>query len=119
MNVQSNYLGVVVQDLAAASAFYRDTLGFAVDEGESIPGFYTQFKLNGESILALQAEAEVPDGQIFAPALQVEAIDQLYATWQARGVDVLEEPHDKPFGRTFLFRTPAGHVFRAYQPHVR
>ena len=39
---QANYLGIVVKDLAAATAFYRDTLGIPVDEGDSIPGYFTQ-----------------------------------------------------------------------------
>ena len=112
---QANYLGIVVKDLAAATAFYRDTLGVPVDEGDSIPGYFTQFKLDGGAVLALQANTEAPDDLAFEPALLVDDVDATYAAWQAKGVQMIDEPNDKPFGRTFLFRTPEGHVLRAYQ----
>ncbi|MCB9150615.1 MAG: VOC family protein [Caldilineaceae bacterium] len=112
---QANYLGVVVKDLAAATAFYRDTLGLTVDEQESIPGAYTQFVLDGSTILALQATTDIPGGQAFSPALLVDNVDATYNEWQQKGVELLDEPHDMPFGRTFLLRTPEGHVLRVYQ----
>jgi catechol 2,3-dioxygenase-like lactoylglutathione lyase family enzyme len=112
---QANYLGIVVNELEKATAFYRDTLGLAVDEAESIPGFYTQFKLDGGAILSLQANTEIPNGAPYEPALLVDNVDATFADWRQKGVDLLEEPNDKPFGRTFLFRTPDGHVLRAYQ----
>ncbi len=112
---QANYLGIIVKDVTAATAFYRDTLGIPVDEGDSTPGHFTQFKLDGGAVLALQASAESPDGLAFVPAFLVDDVDATYATWQAKGVQMIDEPNDKPFGRTFLFRTPEGHVWRAYQ----
>ena len=114
---QANYLGVVVSDLEASTAFYRDMLGLAVNEAESIPGQYVQFDLNGGAIMSLQAATEIPGGAPFEPALVVDNADATHAEWQAKGVDLLEAPNDKPFGRTFLFRTPEGQVLRAYQPH--
>ncbi len=115
--IQANYLGIVVKDLAAATAYYRDTLGLPVYEQESRPGFFTQFKLGGNATLALQAATEIPGNQPFEPALLVEDVDALYQQWQAQGVDLVNEPTDKPFGRTFLLRTPEGHVLRIYQSY--
>ena len=117
MKMQADYLGIVVKDIAAATAFYRDQLGWSVNEAESIPGAFTQFALAGDATVALQVQSEVPAGQRFAPAIKVEDIDVTYATWQAQGVEMLDEPTDRPFGRTFLFRTPEGHVWRAYATH--
>ena len=114
---QANYLGIVVNNLEAATAYYRDTLGLAVDEAECIPGFYTQFKLGNGVVMSLQANTQIPGGQAFEPALLVDNIDALHAEWKAKGVDLLDEPNDQPFGRTFLFRTPEGQVLRAYQYH--
>ena len=112
---KANYLGIVVRDLAAATAFYRDTLGLSVDEAESIPGRFIQFKLDGGAILALQADTAIPGGQDFEPALLVEDADASYAQWRANGVEMIDQPTDMPYGRTFLFRTPEGQVLRAYQ----
>ena len=117
MKMQANYIGMIVNDLAAATVFYRDQLGWSVNETESIPGAYTQFDLDGGTIVSLQAQSEVPNGQRFETAIQVADVDVTYAQWQAQGVEMLDEPNDKPFGRTFLFRTPEGHVWRAYEPH--
>ena len=114
MTMQASYIGLVVKDVAAATAFYRDQLGWAVDEAESIPGVFTQFALDGDTIVALQGVSDVPENQNFAPALLVDDVDAIYAQWRAQGVELLDEPNERPFGRTFLFRAPTGHVWRVY-----
>lgn len=115
---QMSWLGLMVKDIEAATAFYRDKLGLAVDEAESMPGVYTQFKLNGGgAILALVSrgfEQEVVS-QSFDTALMTADADAVYRQFQAAGVDLVGEPHDMPFGRTFLFNTPDGHVLRVLQ----
>ncbi|WP_142199270.1 VOC family protein [Streptomyces tendae] len=40
------------------------------------------------------------------------AIDGLHAEWAAKGVTVVEEPHDEPFGRTFAITDPDGNLIR-------
>ena len=116
MITQASYIGIVVEDLASATAFYRDRLGLTVNEAESIPGAFTQFELEGGALLALQAQTEAPGRPAYEPGLLVDDVDATYKAWREGGVEVLEEPQDKPFGRTFLFRTPDGHVLRAYGP---
>lgn len=112
---ENSYLGIVVDDLEGAIAFYQDTLGLVVNEVESIPGQYCQFDVGG-ALLSLQKETEIPTGQPFEPAFIVDDVDATYADWQAKGVELLDEPHDLPYGRTFLFKTPAGQIFRAFRP---
>lgn len=114
--ISPTYLGLVVDDLAAATTFYRDTLGLKVDEGASVPGAFTQFEVEGGAILALQAQTELPDRPAFELALQVDDVEATYRAWSERGVELIDAPNDQPFGRTFIFRTPDGHVMRAYQP---
>jgi predicted enzyme related to lactoylglutathione lyase len=112
---QMNFLGLVVKDLNSATAFYRDTLGLTVNEKESQPGFYTQFNTNGGAILGLVTGFEQQGvNQSFDTALQVSDVDGVYAAWKAAGVEMVNEPRDMPFGRTFLFRTPDGHILRVY-----
>ena len=118
MITRVSYIGIIVSDIPAATAFYRDRIGLAVDEAESIPGRYTQFRLDGGAMLGLLSGAEATAGQSFEPGMQVDDVDATYAEWRERGVDLLEEPHDLPFGRTFRFRTPDGQVLRAYRPHA-
>lgn len=111
---QLPFLGLVVKDINAASAFYRDTLGLPINEKESMPDFYTQFDLNGGATFALLTGFE-QEGieQNFDAALVVDDIDASYKAWKEAGVEMLGEPRDMPFGRTFLFRTPEGHILRA------
>lgn len=44
--------------------------------------------------------------------LVVDDVDAAYAQWQTDRVEMVCPPNDQPFGRTFLFRTPDGHVLR-------
>lgn len=39
-------------------------------------------------------------------------INDLYAAWTAKGVRVVEEPHDDVFGRTFVIADPDGNYIR-------
>jgi hypothetical protein len=39
-------------------------------------------------------------------------VDTIYATWTAKGVTVIEEPHDDVFGRTFVITDPDGNLIR-------
>ncbi len=38
-----SFLGLVVKDINAATAFYRDTLGLEINESASIPNMFTQY----------------------------------------------------------------------------
>lgn len=40
------------------------------------------------------------------------AIDDVYASWTAKGVTVVEELHDDVFGRTFVIADPDGNLIR-------
>jgi len=112
---QLPFLGLVVKDINAATQYYQESLGLSVNEAESIPDFYTQFTLNGGGAtfaLLTGFEHEGID-QNFDAALFVDDVDASYAAWQKAGVKMRSEPADMPFGRTFLFETPDGHVLRA------
>lgn len=40
------------------------------------------------------------------------AVDDLHAAWAAKGVTVVEPPHDEVFGRTFVITDPDGNLIR-------
>lgn len=111
---QMAFLGLVTKDINASTEYYQDVLGLPVNEKESIPDFYTQFDLNGGASLGLITGFEDESiQQNFDSALIVEDVDAAYEKWLKAGVKMLSEPRDMPFGRTFLFETPDGHVLRA------
>lgn len=115
MNTQMTFLGLIVKDVAEATEFYSQKLGLVVDEKESVPNVFTQFTTDGGAIFALIGGFEQEGiNQTFDTALLVADVDSTYQQWQAAGVEMLGEPHNMPFGRTFFCRTPDGHILRIY-----
>ncbi len=110
---------IAVPDLARSAAWYRDVLGFTVhDLGD--PGWCWLERdacvvMAGACPDAL-APAQLGDHGYFA-YVQVEAIDALYAEWQARGVSFIKPLRDEPWGmREFGIRTLDGHRMMFGQP---
>ena len=69
------YVGLVVKDVAEATAFFRDTLEFALDWAAPI---MAQFETQGGAILGLQL-ADLPGEQPFEVAFIVDDVDATYA----------------------------------------
>jgi predicted enzyme related to lactoylglutathione lyase len=110
---QMSWLGLVVKDIPAATEFYTQKLGLTLDEKESIPNYYSQFVTQGGAILALiNGFDQEGINQPFDTGLIVADVDAVFTHWQTAGVEMISEPRDMPFGRTFLLRTPDGHVLR-------
>jgi predicted enzyme related to lactoylglutathione lyase len=110
---QMAWLGLVVKDIPAATEFYTKKLGLTLDEAESIPNIYSQFITQGGALLGLITGFEQEGiNQPFDTAFMVADVDAAYTQWQTAGIEMVSEPHDMPFGRTFLFRTPDGQVLR-------
>ncbi len=42
----------------------------------------------------------------------LESVDAVYKEWTAKGVTVVEEPHNDVFGRTFMISDPDGNLIR-------
>lgn len=108
-----SFLILYTPDIPAARAFYADLLGMTV-ETES-PGFLQLRAPSGGGVaLGIQAGEVKPSG----PELwwEAEDIDALRATLAERGVRIVEEPQDKPFGRTLAFADPAGNTLYAFRP---
>jgi predicted enzyme related to lactoylglutathione lyase len=110
---QMAWLGLVVKDIPAATEFYTQKLGLTRDEKESKLNFYSQFVTQGGAVLGLiNGFEQAGINQPFDTAFMVADADAVYAQWRETGVEMVSEPHDMPFGRTFLFRTPDGHILR-------
>ncbi len=122
-------IGLVVRDIPRAVRFYQEALGLHLRfvQGEA----YALFQI-GATKLALQlARPAGPDlpvaVDLVAPrsdsgvsvlvAFAVEDADQWCATLRERGVPILREPADYPWGdREFSIRDPDGHVLIFYGP---
>jgi uncharacterized glyoxalase superfamily protein PhnB len=102
---------LAVKNLAVSLAFYRDMLGFSLDF--EVPGWAflsrDRFRVMlGECADAMAAH-ETGDHSYFA-YVTVDDIDALYRELAAKGVSLVQELADKPWGmREFGVRTPDGH----------
>ncbi|WP_235737685.1 VOC family protein [Nocardioides alcanivorans] len=43
---------------------------------------------------------------------EASVVDDLFRAWKAKGVTVVDEPYDEPFGRTFVVADPDGNLIR-------
>ena len=102
---------LAVKSLAISVAFYREVLGFSVDF--EVPGWAflsrDRFRVMlGECADAIAAH-ETGDHSYFA-YVTVDGVDALYRELVAKGVSLVQELADKPWGmREFGVRTPDGH----------
>ena len=46
------------------------------------------------------------------PAASHEDVDRIAADWESRGIEIVQEPQDMDFGRTFTALDPDGHRLR-------
>ncbi|MBO0779778.1 MAG: VOC family protein [Ktedonobacteraceae bacterium] len=115
-----------VQDLARCVAFYRDTLGFQVKDGDSESA---GFSLGDQYFLLLEISAaarliseealelKIEGGPRMLLAASVDDVDATYEELKAGGVAFLRPPTDQPWGlRTAHFADPEGNVWEINQP---
>lgn len=124
-NVHAAQPVLMVHDLAAAIAFYRDTLGFGIDfvtDGPDGPD-HAGVSLGDWSgaMAAIQltrvpAEREIRVSS-YLYLLVGHGLDALYERYRDAGVEIAGEPETFPWGmREFGVRDPQGHVLRFGQP---
>lgn len=108
-----------VKNLEQARRFYHETLGFPIDETQSLPTF-VMLKTVGPAWLALEDVSHQPDKA--APAggveigLVVDDVDRVWQDWKSKGVNLLTEPQNLPYGRTFDALDPEGHCLNVFKP---
>lgn len=116
-------VGLFVQDMPAMIRFYRDVLGFEIQEEESAEHVYlikdnTLFMLYGRKSLEQMTRRtyQYADGVQghFEIALYVDTfdeVDQAYARALAKGAQPVMEPEMEPWGqRTCYLADPEGNL---------
>lgn len=112
-------------DVAATSRYYRDVLGFRVEDAYSTPTWtmlwadQCQLFLNFDPELAATAKGQ--QVMICAPR-----IDSLYEEHKAKGAAIVSEIENKPWGlREYTVEDPSGyhlrfecHIETQYEPGV-
>lgn len=115
------FIILYVEDMAKTRAFYADVLGLTVTPEYSGPVF-VGFRTPDSSLLALQDKASV-EPPISQPlpnvgveiSFEADDVDGLYQQWKARGVEMVSEPIEMPFGRYFKAKDPEGNYLSVYR----
>lgn len=106
---------LLTEDVAAASRFYTELLGWEAEEQEMDTGPYTLFKVDGEQVAGLMQLPEQAK-QMGAPPnwgsyITVDDADAVAAKVEELGGKILVPPTDIPaLGRFCTFQDPQGAV---------
>jgi catechol 2,3-dioxygenase-like lactoylglutathione lyase family enzyme len=113
---------LVVSDLGASVAWYRDVLGAKLHR--EYGGSSAVFDFNGSWLLVVEGgppTADKPDVYMEPPVdsdrvshsftIRVESCREAYETLSGRGADFLTPPHDWGQEIRCFFRDPDGHLF--------
>jgi predicted enzyme related to lactoylglutathione lyase len=106
------YAIVTTDDVPRARRFFTEKLGLGTEDDHADE--FSQFTTREGTMWAIWRTPEVHKPGDIMLYLLVEDADAAYRTWKERGVEMVTDPHDEPFGRTFAFRDPDGRVMHAY-----
>jgi PhnB protein len=129
--VEAFYVNLLVSDVARAAHFYRDALGFTVEQAmtgpDGVPVWATL--RHGPARLMLETGASfggspVPMGtaagagvRLYAELAPGDDVDARSRLAEAHGATVVEPPADQFFGaRTCTIRDPDGYLLMLSQP---
>lgn len=112
-----NLFLIYVRDAQVATDFYRDL--FEIEPSFTSPR-YVAFEVAPGVLFAVwtgrseTVRTDLP--RTSEVGLMIpgggDAVDAIHRQWSARGVTVLEPPHDDVFGRTFVVADPDGNLIR-------
>lgn len=121
MILEPSVIVLYVTDLAISSQFYQDLLGLKpITES---PTFHSFTFSNGMS-LALKAknsvvppaEEENANGELAFTFDNDDKVDELFAAWQHKKINMIFPPTQLPFGYTFVALDPDGQRLRVAAP---
>jgi uncharacterized glyoxalase superfamily protein PhnB len=107
-----------VRDVAATVAFYQDMLGFNLDFDHGSPPIHARVSSGdpaapGTARIRFELESTPQSGSrsCYLYVYVGRAIDDLCASYQSRGVEIVSLPKDRPWGlRQFQIRDCNGYV---------
>ena len=108
------YVIATTADVPRARRFFVEKLGLSTEDDYADQ--FSQFTTREGALWAVMAPPELHEPGGVMLFLHVDDVDDAHKTWKERGVELVTEPHDEPFGRTFAFRDPDGRVLHAWAP---
>ena len=104
-------------DVMQTAAYYRDILGFAIDETFTGPEWAMLWADQCQLFLALNPPvAETAKGQ--QVMICVPGVDAMYERHKAKGANIISDIEDKPWGlREYIVEDPNGYHLR-FEAHI-
>ena len=101
-------------DYQAAQTYFTEVLGF--EPTEERPGANAFVQASGAG-LAIREDREVapPLGTGISVYFIVPDLSAYHAQLVERGANIVEPPHEMPFGRSFTVQAPDGHRLGFYE----
>ena len=107
---------LIVPDVAEALEYYRDQLGFEVDQWEPNPAAYGYAQRDACHIHLCQGEPARPNHEVVQPDLfdvyvGTDDVAALHEEFQASGADLLHGPIERPWGMLEIrIQDPFGYI---------
>jgi uncharacterized glyoxalase superfamily protein PhnB len=115
---------IPVTDMNAALEYYEQKLGFSVDWGGAGGGIagisngHCRIFLTDSDFRAQHGNA--PPVVIWLNVDSKQAVDELYAMWNANGARIISSPESKPWNlHEFTASDPDGNLFRVFYDFSR
>jgi predicted enzyme related to lactoylglutathione lyase len=106
------YAVVTTDDVPRARRFFTEKLGLGTED--DIGDEFSQFTTREGTLWAVMKTPPNTPQHGIKLYLTVDDVDEAYRTWKARGVEMVTEPWDAPFGRTFAFKDADGRELHAW-----
>jgi catechol 2,3-dioxygenase-like lactoylglutathione lyase family enzyme len=127
MQLTGHAIVLLVKDVARATDYYRDALGFEVSLYEKLPKHYGYAERDGCRVHFAHwngvvgrpnSEAVPPD--MFDAYFWVDDVEGLFAELAERGAEFIHGPIDQGYGlREFRVRDPDGYILAFGRPSRR
>jgi catechol 2,3-dioxygenase-like lactoylglutathione lyase family enzyme len=98
-----------VSSLSASLRYYREILGFQVDWTDPEGSDMASVSRGGHAIMLCQNAQGQPGTWLW---IGVEDIEPLFAEYQRKGVEFLQEPTARPWAYEMQVIDPDGHILR-------
>ena len=123
-----DYITLFVDDLDRSKTFYRDVFGLPLlfeDENSAVfrfanTGINLLRSKAAEDLIRPGAVARQDAGARLVFTIDVDDVDEVCAELSARGVELLNGPVNRPWGRrTASFTDPGGHIWEIAEDLAR
>ncbi|MCL9685359.1 VOC family protein [Legionella maioricensis] len=116
MMLEPSSVVLYVDDLEITSKFYQDLLGIKPEITSPTFNSFTLSKGMGLGLKVKHTVEPAPDkngsGELAFTLDNNRMVDELFAEWQRKGVNIAQPPVIVPFGYTFLALDPDGNRLR-------